>query len=925
MGAIKKQMIYVLYVSVFLSLPIHAQAACDTTDIATGTLISASCSIDEINLCVTAAKAGADIPYEIIVPACALHGSGELTASKTIDLSTGAQRDIAIIGAGEDVTYFSSTGAYGLTILAPLAKNFRMAGFTWDQNGATGTLITHYAGTTGLSRFDHFKMPNRTTGRGINWLGRSGGGYGVIDHGTFQTASTAVTPQQVSISGFSGGYQNEATLPISSYDSALGTANMVFVEDCTFDYSLSNSVSDTPIDVYNGGRLTLRHNSFIHCNPGTHGFEGTHAPGILFEMYNNNFDSTRTLAPAWAFGNMREGTGVIYNHVIAVGSNYARFDDWFLYRDMLFGSLGYYSPADWKSCDGRHWKICSNSGKSAVSTYWAACEQDSDCANPVIARNGSGNISYNMGTCSNYLCRNAGLGQTSFMKCDPAGTSCNTLMSGTGWTCDGTVDGAEAYDGSASGTANGGSATTLTVAGTPWTTNQYKENVTGHRYYVHNDTTGAQGLVMSNDTNSLAVNGVEFFNGISTIAVGNTVVGKTSGATGLVSLVELASGSWSASGKATGVLALTSVTGTFQKREILQVLGVDSATLDTGYGFYGGSRQAGQSGDAFTISNGYPCRGHIGRGQNNKLQPVYMWNNNFKGTIPSPTHYVPDPKVVLGRDIIDLGASPLGGYTAYTYPHPLQGSSYILTVTKAGAGSGTVTSDISGISCGATCTASYSSGQSVVLTASVGGSNTFTGWSGEGCSGTGTCTVSMSQARNVTATFGAGTPYNVIISYAGSGAGATTPAAGSVSHAQDDSVSVTQTPSNSTFTSWSGTCGCTGTGACSFTMPGSDCTVIATWTDNPKYTLTVTPPVHGEVVVSDTGGINCGGGNSICTAQYYSGTPALTTTCAQGWYGPTFGGDCTGASCAPSMTQDRTVTAHCVKPGAFLGNGVINP
>jgi hypothetical protein len=77
-----------------------------------------------------------------------------------------------------------------------------------------------------------------------------------------------------------------------------------------------------------------------------------------------------------------------------------------------------------------------------------------------------------------------------------------------------------------------------------------------------------------------------------------------------------------------------------------------------------------------------------------------------------------------------------------------------LTVSKAGAGQGTVTSNPSGISCGADCTQDYAYNTSVVLTAAPAVGFTFGGWTGGGCSGTAlTCTVSMTAARNVTATF----------------------------------------------------------------------------------------------------------------------------------------------------------------------------
>ena len=76
-----------------------------------------------------------------------------------------------------------------------------------------------------------------------------------------------------------------------------------------------------------------------------------------------------------------------------------------------------------------------------------------------------------------------------------------------------------------------------------------------------------------------------------------------------------------------------------------------------------------------------------------------------------------------------------------------------LTVTKAGTGSGTITSAPFAIDCGATCTASLATASGVTLIASPAANSTFTGWSGAGCSGTGTCSITMSTARSVTATF----------------------------------------------------------------------------------------------------------------------------------------------------------------------------
>ena len=83
-------------------------------------------------------------------------------------------------------------------------------------------------------------------------------------------------------------------------------------------------------------------------------------------------------------------------------------------------------------------------------------------------------------------------------------------------------------------------------------------------------------------------------------------------------------------------------------------------------------------------------------------------------------------------------------------------NTYTLSVSKFGTGSGTVSSNPTGISCGSTCAATYTHGTSVTLSAIAATGSTFTGWSGA-CSGTSTCTVSMTQAQNVSAGFSSNT------------------------------------------------------------------------------------------------------------------------------------------------------------------------
>jgi hypothetical protein len=77
----------------------------------------------------------------------------------------------------------------------------------------------------------------------------------------------------------------------------------------------------------------------------------------------------------------------------------------------------------------------------------------------------------------------------------------------------------------------------------------------------------------------------------------------------------------------------------------------------------------------------------------------------------------------------------------------------VLTVQKAGTGSGTVTSSPAGIDCGPVCSLSAEVGAQVSLSASPTSGSIFAGWSGGGCSGTGACSVAMGDNQTVTATF----------------------------------------------------------------------------------------------------------------------------------------------------------------------------
>ncbi|MBK8321692.1 MAG: DUF4214 domain-containing protein [Betaproteobacteria bacterium] len=79
-------------------------------------------------------------------------------------------------------------------------------------------------------------------------------------------------------------------------------------------------------------------------------------------------------------------------------------------------------------------------------------------------------------------------------------------------------------------------------------------------------------------------------------------------------------------------------------------------------------------------------------------------------------------------------------------------TTFRLDVAKAGAGSGSVSSQPSGVDCGTTCQGDFPARSVVALAATPAVGSAFTGWSGA-CAGAGVCEVAMDAIKSVTATF----------------------------------------------------------------------------------------------------------------------------------------------------------------------------
>lgn len=130
-------------------------------------------------------------------------------------------------------------------------------------------------------------------------------------------------------------------------------------------------------------------------------------------------------------------------------------------------------------------------------------------------------------------------------------------------------------------------------------------------------------------------------------------------------------------------------------------------------------------------------------------------NRTFCGCNGSAGNGIPCGEAVLFCAPLEQGSGTpntiYSGNDSFTNPTTIvAGTTGSLAETKVGSGSGGVTSQDGGISCGATCTASYVNSSKLVLTATAVGGSVFTGWSGA-CSGIGSCAVTINGATKVNA------------------------------------------------------------------------------------------------------------------------------------------------------------------------------
>ena len=254
-------------------------------------------------------------------------------------------------------------------------------------------------------------------------------------------------------------------------------------------------------------------------------------------------------------------------------------------------------------------------------------------------------------------------------------------------------------------------------------------------------------------------------------------------------------------------------------------------------------------------------------------------------------------------------------------------ANYTLSITKAGAGTGTVTTDDGLIDCGSDCSQAYADGSVVALVAEADIDSTFSGWSGDP-----DCTdaeVTMTNGLACTATFDLEPPptFALSVARAGTGAGIVTSTPGGIdcgidcleSFNQGTVVTLSAAPNvGSVFVGWSGEADCSDG---SVTMDAAtNCVATFNVVPPPDHTLEITRGgAGGGTVTSSPTGIDCG---TDCSHDFVKGTIVVLTASADsqsfffGW-----GGDPDCADGTVQLSAERLCEARFKPVGGLIFRG----
>ncbi len=237
-----------------------------------------------------------------------------------------------------------------------------------------------------------------------------------------------------------------------------------------------------------------------------------------------------------------------------------------------------------------------------------------------------------------------------------------------------------------------------------------------------------------------------------------------------------------------------------------------------------------------------------------------------------------------------------------------------LTVSTAGSGSGSVSTQPAGISCGPDCETAFPLGSAVTVVASAAPGSVFSGWSGECESQTSVCDLSMSDRRQLVANFTLDVRSSVLsVALSGPGLVASDPSgiyctptcSASLPNGQ---IGLLAIPDIGATHVWGGACAGTLDTLCDVNLSAGTEVSVAFVAQN--FDLNVTSNGTGAGTVSSMpAGIAC---PADCNELFPAATVVTLSALAQpgnvfaGWTGA-----CSGsASCVVTMDQMQTVNAE---------------
>ncbi len=249
------------------------------------TINAASCSQTDVQAAIDTATDG----DTVIVPA------GEDTWDSGVAISD--DKNILLQGAGMDLTIItrSSTG----TAVDLEQTSSRVTGFTFYEgrisaNGGSGW------------RVDHCKIISEEGMSGVMVRGTIQGVHpdGLVDHCTFQNARVVVIGSAAML------HEGPQQHYLWAQELDLGTDKAVYVEDCTFSYTVFGNCMDANY----GGKYVFRYNTVNDIYLEAHSVQGNNRATIKWEIYNNTINQVdRSM---WTPFFLRGGTGVVFNNTL---------------------------------------------------------------------------------------------------------------------------------------------------------------------------------------------------------------------------------------------------------------------------------------------------------------------------------------------------------------------------------------------------------------------------------------------------------------------------------------------------------------------------------------------------------------------------------------------------------------------------------